>query len=191
MRMYLNLDMRLYYCRWFHVVDLPRFEEKNWGLEDDLPVSSYLPGRIYVKFRDLHQQPSGPNASNTSNVSNETMMPEAGSNKKYLKDVLRKLVLVFFFCFFFWVSQDGSLGTLRQIISCHINCLAGGPRLLRCLGVFSYQQNAQALPANVLARYPYATGAAAHVLGCMWGCHLYQWIGRQQASPLWFSQSQP
>ena len=119
MRMYLNLDMRFYYCRWFHVVALPRREDlrsKNWGLEDDFPVSSCLPGRIYVKFRDLHQQPSGPNASNTSNASNETTMPEAGSNKKYLKDVLRKLVLVFFFCFFFWVSQDGSLGTLRQIM---------------------------------------------------------------------------
>lgn len=49
-------------------------------------------------------------------------------------------------------------------MSCHINSLlAGGPRLLRCLGVLSYQQDAQALPANVLARYPYATGAAAHV----------------------------
>ena len=48
--------------------------------------------------------------------------------------------------------------------SCHINSLlVGGPRLLRCLGVLSYQQNAQALPANVLTRYPYATGAAAHV----------------------------
>lgn len=131
-----------------------------------MPVSSCLPGRIYVKFRDLHQQPSGPNASNISNVSNETMMPEAGSSKKYLEHVLRKLFLVFYFCFFFWVSQDGSLGTLRQIMSCHINSLlAGGPRLLRCLGVLSYQQDAQALPANVLARYPYATGAAAHVLG--------------------------
>jgi len=50
MRMYLNLDMRLYYCRWFHVYALPRREDlsrKIGGLEDDLPVSICLPGRIY------------------------------------------------------------------------------------------------------------------------------------------------
>lgn len=35
MRMYLNLDMRLYYCRWLHVYALPRREDlsrKNLGV---------------------------------------------------------------------------------------------------------------------------------------------------------------
>ena len=77
-------------------MSLPSQEEKIWAekLGVGRRLSCFkLPSRIYVRFRDLHQQPSGPNASNTSNVSNETMMPEAGSNKKYLKHVLRKLVL--------------------------------------------------------------------------------------------------